>query len=176
MLGVEMRHPKIFCECGSFYASFHVLPGKGIPLGNLTSQLFANIYLNELDHFMKQALGVRYCVRYADDFVILHPDRHYLVNCLPLIDAFLRMRLDLRLHPQKVTLTTFASGVDFLGWIHFPHHRVPRTKTKRRAIKCVRLTDDHRILASYLGLFSHGEAYRLSQGLENLHWLRENSA
>jgi retron-type reverse transcriptase len=150
--------------------SFHVLPGKGIPLGNLTSQLFANIYLNELDQFMKQTLHVRYYVRYADDFVILHPDRDCLTRVLLAVDIFLRTRLDLRLHPQKVSISTFASGIDFLGWVHFPYYRVPRIKTKQRAIRRVIETSDERTLASYLGLFSHGEAHEFERDLENLFW------
>lgn len=151
--------------------SFQTLPGKGIPLGNLTSQLFANIYLNELDQFVKQGLGIKWYVRYADDFVFLSHDREALLSFIPLMRAFLIERLALSLHPDKVILQTFASGVDFLGWVHFPHHRVPRTKTRRRMQSKLRMNLKNETLQSYLGLLSHGDAFDVRSSLSNQHWL-----
>lgn len=138
-------------------------PGVGLPLGNLTSQLFANVYLNQFDQWIKRDLKVRHYLRYADDFVLLHPSRDALTALIPHISSMLEDRLHLTLHPRKVTITSLASGVDFLGWVHFPHHRVLRTTTKRRML--ARLVDDSSepVLASYLGLLSHGNAYGLSQ-------------
>lgn len=91
----------------------------GIPLGNLTSQLFANVYLNELDQFIKRFLRAEYFIRYADDFIILSSDKERLISFLPLIQLFLRDRLRLLLHPNKVFLQTVGRGVDFLGWCIF---------------------------------------------------------
>jgi retron-type reverse transcriptase len=100
--------------------SFEVRPGKGIPLGNLTSQLFANIYMNEFDQFVKHDLRMKYYARYADDFVFLSDNRSELLNCLPKIAAFLSGPLALSLHPNKVFIKTLASGVDFLAGCIFP--------------------------------------------------------
>src|SRR3990167_7132742 len=103
---------------------------NGLPLGNLTSQLLVNIYMNEFDQYVKHQLRAKYYVRYADDFVVLSNDKQELEERLRYIVVFLRDRLKLQLHPDKVSIKTFASGVDFLGWVHFPDHRVLRTATK----------------------------------------------
>ncbi|MFH1973645.1 MAG: reverse transcriptase/maturase family protein [Patescibacteria group bacterium] len=151
--------------------SFHVTSVKGMPLGNLTSQLFANVYLNELDQFVKRGLGVKHYVRYADDFVLLLNDRPALVVILPKLRSFLSDRLALELHPDKISIATFASGVDFLGWVHFPHHRVPRTKTKRRMSKRIRGNPKDETLQSYLGLLERGDTYYVRSLLMDDYWL-----
>jgi RNA-directed DNA polymerase len=137
--------------------------GVGLPLGNLTSQLLVNIYMNEFDQFLKRELKVRHYIRYADDFVILHEDKKYLEDLLPQISLFLAARLKLSLHPDKVFIKTFASGVDFLGWIHFPHHRVLRTATKWRIIRNLEQNFSDAIVASYKGILKHGNAYELQK-------------
>ncbi len=91
----------------------------GLPLGNLTSQLFCNVYMNEFDQYVKHKLKVRYYVRYADDFVFLSASREELLGIIPKISLFLDDRLKLHLHPDKVFIKTLASGLDFLGWVHF---------------------------------------------------------
>jgi len=108
---------------------------KGIPIGNLTSQLFANVYMNEFDQFVKQELGVKHYARYTDDFIILYHEREELERLLPLIERFLMERLCLLLHPRKVSIRTFHQGVDFLGYVVRPHHKTLRTKTKIRMFK-----------------------------------------
>jgi retron-type reverse transcriptase len=147
---------------GSFNAG---VSGIGLPLGNLTSQLLANIYLHELDYFMKHELRKRYYIRYADDFVILGKDREHLQALISRIEQFLAGRLSLSLHPNKVFVHTVASGVDFLGWVHFPNHRVLRTTTKRRML--ARIAKDARpeVVASYKGMLSHGNAGKLSEAI-----------
>src|SRR3989338_112639 len=80
--------------------------------------------------FAKCALKLKCYVRYADDFAILHEDREYLVALIPCIQHFLESESKLQLHPKKVFIKTLASGVDFLGWVHFSHHRVPPTTPK----------------------------------------------
>lgn len=152
--------------------SFQTQPGNGIPLGNLTSQLFANIYLNELDQFVKQGLGIEHYLRYADDFVFLSHVREDLLSLVPLVQSFLVERLALSLHPDKLLLQTFASGVDFLGWVHFLHHRVPRTKTRRRMQSKLQESLKNETLQSYLGLLSHGDAFEVRSGLWNDYWLQ----
>ncbi len=148
-------------------SSFSSTSGKGLPLGNLTSQLFVNIYMNEFDQFVKHKLKAKHYIRYADDFVILSSDRAWLEAQIPRIREFLENRLCLNLHPQKVFIKTLASGVDFLGWVNFPDHRVLRMATKRRMMKKMRETKSTASLNSYLGLLSHGNAYNIQQNLLN---------
>jgi retron-type reverse transcriptase len=136
--------------------------GKGLPLGNLTSQLLVNIYMHEFDVYMKQTLKVKYYIRYADDFVVFARDEKYLKEVLHCQRQFLEEKLALRLHPHKVSIETLASGVDFLGWVHFPHKRTLRTVTKRRMLRKLRKDPDNQsILQSYEGLLGHGNTHKL---------------
>ncbi|MBU0648583.1 hypothetical protein KJ969_00530 [Patescibacteria group bacterium] len=143
--------------------------GIGLPLGNLTSQLLVNIYMNYFDQWVKHKLKAKYYIRYADDFVILSHSRRWLEDILPLIGDFLRRELYLKLHPDKVFIKTFASGVDFLGWVHFPDHRVLRTATARRVLRnIVDKKSYDKAIQSYLGLLSHGNARGLEGEIYNL--------
>lgn len=135
---------------------------KGLPLGNLTSQMLVNIYMNEFDQFAKHILKAHFYIRYADDFVILSPDKMWLETLLPQIQEFLETRLCLNLHPDKVSIKTFGSGVDFLGWVHFPTHRVFRTSSKKRMIRNLKKDRKENSVQSYKGLLSHGNAHKLS--------------
>ncbi len=137
--------------------------GAGLPLGNLTSQIFANVYMNEFDQWVKRELKAEYYIRYADDFVFLSQERDYLELIMPVIGDFLENRLKLFLHPDKVFIKTMASGVDFLGWINFPRHRVLRTSTKRRMFKRLSKSYSDGSIISYLGLLRHGDAYKLKR-------------
>lgn len=139
---------------------------QGLPLGNLTSQLLVNIYMNEFDQYVKHTLKETHYIRYADDFVILSRDKQYLEQLIPQIDHFLSDRLRLKLHPKKVSISTISSGVDFLGWVHFPDHRVLRTNTKRRALRnCMGRDKDDPVALSYLGLLKHGNAEKVGRQL-----------
>lgn len=142
-------------------------PGLGLPLGNLTSQLFANIYMNEFDKFVKHELKAKFYIRYADDFVILSEDAEWLKSIIKPIGDFLRRRLSLELHPDKVFIKTIASGIDFLGWVHFPNHRVLRAATKRRMLKRVKDSDNPATISSYLGLLKHGNTYKIKNSRLN---------
>lgn len=144
-----------------------VRPPMGLPLGNLTSQLFVNIYMNEFDQFMKHKLKIKHYIRYADDFVIFSENEEWLIDLIPEIKEFLGRKLKLELHPDKVFIKTLASGVDFLGWVNFPDHRVLRTATKRRML--AKLTRDPRleVLSSYLGLLTHGNTGKLREMVNN---------
>ena len=136
--------------------------GAGLPLGNLTSQLLVNVYMNEFDQFVKHGLKQKYYIRYADDFVIMHHDKSVLMEVLPRVRTFLQGRLKLTLHPDKVFLETVASGVDFLGWVHFPNHRVLRTTTKKRMFRELRdVGNKPEVVQSYLGLLSHGNTWKI---------------
>lgn len=134
---------------------------KGLPLGNLTSQLLVNVYMDWFDQYMKHRLKAEYYIRYADDFVVMSTDKKELEHILIQTKFFLRGNLFLDLHPDKVSIKTFSSGVDFLGWIHFPHHRVLRTVTKRRMFKNLKNNPKSEVLQSYLGLIKYGNTRRL---------------
>lgn len=138
---------------------------KGLPLGNLTSQLFANVYLNGLDQFVKHKLKQKYYIRYADDFVVLSENRAKLKNVISQIWNVLKREYNLNLHPNKVFIKTLSSGVDFLGWVNFADHRVLRTKTKRRMLRRVRNSQNIETLNSYLGLLGHGNTYGVAEKL-----------
>ena len=137
--------------------------GKGLPLGNLTSQLLVNIYMNEFDQFVKHKLKVKHYIRYADDFVFFSLDHRVLLTLLARARFFLQENLRLELHPTKVSIETLASGVDFLGWVHFFDHRVLRTSTKRRMLKVLQGGSSEETVSAYRGMLKHGNAYKLSR-------------
>jgi len=158
----------------------------GIPIGNLTSQLFANIYMNEFDQFMKHELKVEHYARYTDDFIVVSRNREYLENLFKPINAFLKTKLKLSLHPNKVEILKCNRGIDFLGTVLLPYHRLIRKKTRKRMMR--KLEDKIKLykqglvtkqsleqsLKSYLGLLSHSDSYRLSLDLQNLFWFLFN--
>lgn len=158
---------------GSFHSEFG--KGKGIPLGNLTSQVFANIYLDKLDQFVKRSLKVKYYLRYADD-------REYLLDVVLPVTDFLKETLNLELHPQKLILRKFRQGIDFLGYVVLPYYRLVRAKTRRRISKRVgaklreankqevTLESFDQSLRSYLGVLRHASAYKVTQQLKNVVW------
>lgn len=147
----------------------------GIPLGNLTSQLFSNIYLNFLDQFIKRKLSEKCYVRYADDFVILSYDKTHLENLIPKLREFLKTELKLLLHSKKILIRRWDQDIDFLGYELFPHHIVLRTKTKRRILRKILhnrqlLTKDliatksfNQSVQSYLGVLKHCCGYKLQR-------------
>jgi len=125
----------------------------------LTSQLFANIYMNELDQFVKHDMKIKYYLRYCDDFVILSNSQDELQEIIERIGEFLNNDLKLSLHPNKVSIRKLNQGIDFLGYVVLPHHTVLRTKTKKRMFKRV----NKKNLSSYTGLLSHCDGYELKQ-------------
>ncbi len=147
----------------------------GLPLGNLTSQLFANIYMNVFDQFVKHKLKVKYYIRYADDFVFLSDNKDWLINIRNLVSDFLNQRLRLSLHKNKVYISTISSGVDFLGWVNFSNHRILRKKTKERMLKRIQENPTNETLQSYLGLIKHGNSFKIKEEVLNEYWLWEKS-
>lgn len=159
--------------------SFEKLPAKGLPLGNVTSQLFANVYLNELDQFMKHELKARHYFRYCDDFVVVGDDRDLLERLILRICHFLSLKLLLELHPNKVEIRKLRQGVDFLGYVLLPHVRVIRTSTKKRmlrkleeaqqALKIGSMTKERfqNAVQSYLGILSHCRNEKLGAKLRS---------
>jgi len=151
-----------------------------LPIGNLTSQIFANIYLDKLDWFIKKQLRIKHYFRYADDFVIIDKDQEYLKNLIIIIEEFLNTKLDLKLHPKKVEVRKFSQGVDFLGYIILPHYILLRTKTKKRMFKKINkrrkelnknlITKEsfNQSLQSYLGMLEHCSGVKIRNKINKL--------
>lgn len=165
-------------------------PGCGIAIGNLSSQFFANVYLNELDQFVKHELKAPRYVRYVDDFVLVHESRAQLMAWQEAIERFLQDRLRLALKPEQ-RLEQLASGIDFLGYIVFPRHTLVRRRVVvharekldawcRRHVRGRRVTASRpeleelrSICASYAGHFSHANTWRLRATFRRrYHWIR----
>ena len=149
---------------------------QGIPIGNLTSQLFANIYLNELDHFVKETLHLKWYARYMDDFLVIHPDKNYLKQTKADIKLFLEYKLHLRLHPKKVIIQNVKNGIPFVGYLIFYDHVLVRGKTllrmrqklKIRRIKSEQSTESTNLEATYSSIRGHlkfANAYGLQKNL-----------
>ena len=142
--------------------------GTGIPVGNLTSQLFANIYLNKLDQFVKHRLKAHYYIRYMDDFIILSSDIKELRRWLAEIEEYITKELKLELNP-KTTILCCKNGVDFVGYRHRPTHRkvrrdsVKRIKRKIRKYITGKLTKEELLksLQSWTGHAEHADSYNL---------------
>jgi RNA-directed DNA polymerase len=159
----------ILCLLSEIIVSFNTKLNTGLPLGNLTSQLLVNIYMNKLDQFAKHNLKAKYYIRYADDFIFLSQDKSWLENILVKTEYFLWNNLKLQMHPDKISIETIASGIDFLGWVHFPDHRVIRTVTKRRMFRTIQIKEGNNdTVQSYLGLLNHGNGKILSNWVVSL--------
>ena len=169
----------------SFRVTSGPLGNAGIPLGNVTSQLFSNLYLHELDMFVKHVLKECYYLRYCDDFLILGNDEGSLKKLIFPIQKFLLDKLQIKLHPKKISLKKLSQGIDFLGYVIFMKHSLLRIHTKQRMkrrlssayeklLHCKMSPEsmDQR-LNSYLGLLSHANQHDLSQALKNGYWTRE---
>lgn len=182
---LELLEKKIRCAntlqlLENVITSYQGEQGKGVPLGNLTSQLFSNVYMDPFDQFMKRELQIKHYIRYADDFVILSWDRDILENLIPQMREFLERKLHLELHPTKIEIRKWHQGVDFLGAIIFPSFKVLRTKTRRRTLKKIKsgialykrgeISHDQlrSIIYSYIGILSHVDAQSFLKRLVEL--------
>ena len=119
--------------------------GKGMPLGNLTSQFFANVYLNDLDYFVKHELKVKYYIRYVDDFVILHSSKKRLEYLKTKIEEFLKVYLELDLHLDKTQILPLRNGITFLGYRIFYHYTLMNKKNIKGIMKKVLLFKENKI-------------------------------
>jgi len=149
-------------------------PKKGLPIGNLTSQFFANVYLDELDQFVKHILRAKYYYRYVDDWVILNESAAVLNGHFDAIQNFLQTKLALELHPYKRRIAPIHQGIDFIGYIHKPHRRQIRPRTAGKMASLVHqwkkssyaLDSDALIhlrntMNSYFGIVRWASTYRL---------------
>ena len=145
----------------------------GMPLGNLTSQFFANVYLNELDYFVKHKLKVRYYIRYVDDFVILHSNKEKLSEYKKCINQFLNQKLSIELHPDKYSIIKLKRGITFLGFRIFSYHKlleksnIKKFKNKFEEIKDsynknkIDYDDIYDFLEGWLSYVKHANTHKL---------------
>ena len=181
LIAEYIKCPQMLWLIDEIINSFHYQEtlGKGIPIGNLTSQIFTNIYLSQLDQFIKHKLKVRYYLRFADDLMLLSDNKKYLEGLLPEIDKFLNNNLCLKLHPDKISLRPLKQGLDYLGYIVLPYHTVLRTKTKKRMFRKLnrRLSEYfegkikqegfYQSLSSYRGIMKHADSHKLQKQVLN---------
>ena len=146
-----------------------------------------NLYMNELDQFVKHELKVKYYARYTDDFVILSETDTGFDILLSKIELFLKEKLSLTLHPHKVEVRKLSHGIDFLGYVIRPYYKLPRAKTNHRIVRkleyrageyrdgAIKELTFTQALHSYLGLLSHANTYRFAEDLKNKlwFWIRE---
>ena len=156
---------------------FYSSENCGLPIGNLTSQIFANFYLDLFDHFVKRDLGIRFYGRYVDDFVLIHNDKEYLKSMIPKIALFLRDQLGLTLHPKKIYFQHYTKGVNFLGVVIKPNRIYIANRTKGNFYKTVQqwnkkikissnlLPEEEKAFLSsmnaYLGIMKHYKTYKI---------------
>ncbi len=153
--------------------------GRGMPLGNYTSQFFANVYLNELDYFCKHSLKLKYYIRYVDDIVILHNNRDFLERCFSVIKLFLKYGLQLEVHKEKSGIIPLHSGVKFLGFRIFYYYSLLKQssiKEIKRRLDIWRglagLNKNEELyktlsskLAGWLSHAEHGDTFKLRNGI-----------
>lgn len=160
--------------------------GKGMPIGNLTSQMFANLYLNELDQYCKRELGIHYYVRYMDDVIILSDDKDKLHEYKDLIQSFLEDKLKLNLN-NKTAIRPITLGIEFVGYRLWPTHIKVRKKTAlkmKRRIKYVKKQFErdemtfekvNATVQSYMGILKHCNSYSLQNSIFENYILNNNN-
>lgn len=132
----------------------------GLPIGNLTSQFFSNVYMDGLDHFIKHSLRAKFYVRYVDDAVVLSKSREILESMLCSIKNYLKKYLGLEIHPNKCSIKKASQGINFVGYIIKPYRRYIRRSTVESA-KYAASKKSIKSVNSYLGLFRHAASYKL---------------
>lgn len=174
LLQERINDEKLLSLLQAIITSFAVAPGKGIPIGNLISQLFVNIYLDPLDKFVRHKLQAKYYLRYADDFLLLGRNPDELIGYFIEMNQFLKQNLKLSIHPDKIQLRKLSWGIDFVGYVALLHYSLPRRRTVKRILRKIEnlMTEDPKKLAvalpSYLGYLQHVEAHRLSARLRRI--------
>ncbi len=160
---------------------FHSREYCGLPIGNLTSQLFSNVFLHSLDCFITRSLGFSYYGRYVDDFIIVHPDRKALLEVVPRIRDFLEKELNTRLHPRKIYFQHYSKGVAFLGAYIKPYRCYVSNRAVRGFRHCIakfsnRISERpslpvkeveqmRAVVNSYLGLMRHFRTYNIKRAV-----------
>lgn len=174
---VEIKSSKWKFDLLPTYKSLWYTPDeKGLPIGNLTSQFFSNVYLNVLDQYVKHHWKCKYYCRYVDDFIILDKDPQKLNEIHKDLTRFLKERLALDLHQNKKSVNKIERGIDFVGFVAKPYRTILRQKTLKRIFKMIReqkknpfwytpeeLQKFAASINSYLGILRNTNGYRLRQ-------------
>lgn len=169
LLSQRIGDPILLNLLGDIVRSFSFSPGIGMPLGNLTSQLFANVYMDPLDKFIKHQLKAKYYLRYADDFLILSSNPEELLGYFVEINTFLKEKLKLQIHQNKTSLRKLSQGIDFVGYAALPHYQVPRHRTVKRIFKKVNMSLNEELekaMPSYLGYIQHVSSRKIKDQME----------
>ena len=155
---------------------FHSAKDCGLPIGNLTSQLFSNVYLHDFDCYVKNELGVKYYGRYVDDFILIHREKSILLDALKKVTRYLTEHSALVLHPNKIYLQHCSKGFAFLGGYIKPHRTYIAKRTKKKFLQAVdasnkmlrkknptrnELEKVRATLNSYLGILKHSKTYNI---------------
>jgi RNA-directed DNA polymerase len=143
-------------------------PGLGLPIGNLSSQFFANVYLNPLDQHVKHKIGAKHYIRYVDDFILIHESPQWLNAALADIEQFLPEKLGARLNPSKTILQPVARGVDFVGHVIKPWCARTRRRTVHEAVRRVATMPADDVFASansYMGLLRQSQKSHTDRAL-----------
>ncbi len=161
---------------------FHTDENCGLPIGNLTSQLFGNIYMNDFDHYIKRDLEIRYYGRYVDDFILVHKSKDYLKSLISEIAKYLQAELKLTLHPDKIYLQDIEKGVKYIGAVIKPHRKYISNRTKGNFYETVEkhngIASDHRpskeeqkafinSMNSYIGIMKHYKTFKERKKMVN---------
>lgn len=159
---------------------FHYPANTGLPIGNLTSQVFGNVYLNDFDHFVKRNLGIRFYGRYVDDMVFVHHDKNYLKQIIPVLQTEMD-KVGLTIHPNKITLVKSEEGIPFLGQVIRPYRNLISKRTKNNFFQAIQgvnqimsvvpefswnqLCEIRATLNSYLGIMIHANTFNLRKAM-----------
>jgi len=175
---VYKSSPEMFARVPPHKSLRRAAHAIGLPIGNLTSQFFANVYMNEVDQFVKRGLKARYYGRYVDDMVLLHENPAILNSWRAEIDEFLRTRLRLALHPRKTLLNHIAHGINFVGYIIKPGRcylrrstvaactrRIARWEAAGSPLDRAAVLKISASVNSYLGMLRHVDGYRARRGI-----------
>ncbi len=176
---VYMKSPPWLYDALPKYKSlFNTHPAKGLPIGNLTSQFFSNVYLNPLDQFVKHKLQCKYYCRYVDDMLLMHEDSGYLNYAYAEINKFLQKNLALSLNHKKKNLNTVCKGFDFVGHVIKPNSLHLRTRIIKKSFNTVKkwkksgsrfssneLYKFRNQINSYLGMYKHVNGYNMRKKL-----------
>lgn len=160
---------------------FHYNKDTGLPIGNLTSQVFGNVYMNDFDHWVKKELGMKYYGRYVDDMIFVHNNQSLLQSLVPQLSHFLHSKLHLTVHPRKIVLVNANEGIPFLGHIIKPYRNYISNRTKNNFYQSIQkinkimaevpefswqqLCEIRASLNSYLGIIQHASTFNLRKAM-----------
>lgn len=160
---------------------FNYPSNTGLPIGNLTSQVFGNVYMNDFDNFVKKEMKVKYYGRYVDDMLFFHNDKSFLEDIISQLSHFLLSHFQLKIHPNKIVLKSVNEGIPFLGQIIKPHFTYIGNRTKNNFYQAIQeinkvmavvpqftwqqLCDIRATLNSYLGCLHHTNSFKLRKSM-----------